>query len=69
MLSLAKKLASERLKMEIAQELGFADVIRQHGWQAVTTQEVGLMVKEMIRRGEESLVNQRASTYPQPGDM
>ncbi|MGI6558681.1 MAG: small, acid-soluble spore protein, alpha/beta type [Limnochordia bacterium] len=53
---MAKKLASERLKMEAAQEVGFADVVRKFGWEAATTKQVGLMVKEMIKRGEKALL-------------
>ena len=49
------KLASERLKMEAAEEVGFADKVRESGWDNVTTKEIGLMVREMIRRGEEVL--------------
>ncbi|NLY29308.1 MAG: protein sspF, partial [Firmicutes bacterium] len=38
------KLASERLKMEAAEEVGFADKVRESGWDNVTTKEIGLMV-------------------------
>ncbi len=53
------RFASERLKMEVARELGIADKIEEQGWEAVTTKEVGLVVREMIKRGQEALVNQR----------
>ncbi|NLY54923.1 MAG: small, acid-soluble spore protein, alpha/beta type [Firmicutes bacterium] len=53
------RFASERLKMEAARELGIADKIVEEGWEAVTTKEVGLVVREMIKRGEEALVNQQ----------
>ena len=46
------KLASERLKKEAAEEVGFADKVRESGWDNVTTKEIGLMVREMLRRGE-----------------
>ena len=49
------KLASEQLKMEAAEEVGFAEKVRQSGWESATTKEIGLMVKEMIRRGESIL--------------
>ncbi|NLK08471.1 MAG: small, acid-soluble spore protein, alpha/beta type [Firmicutes bacterium] len=49
------KLASERLKMEAAEEVGFADKVRREGWGNATTKEIGLMVKEMVRRGENIL--------------
>ncbi|HHV94397.1 MAG TPA: small, acid-soluble spore protein, alpha/beta type [Firmicutes bacterium] len=41
--------------MEAAEEVGFADKLRESGWDNVTTKEIGLMVREMIRRGEEVL--------------
>ena len=49
------RLASERLKMEAAEEVGFADKVRREGWGNATTKEVGLMVREMVRRGENIL--------------
>jgi len=49
------KLASEKLKMEAAEEVGFADKVRQSGWESATTKEIGLMVREMIRKGENTL--------------
>lgn len=48
--------ASDRLKWEAAKAVGFADKLARHGWEAATTQEVGLMVREMVRRGEQWLV-------------
>ena len=53
------KVASEQLKMEAAEEVGFADKLRESGWDNVTTKEIGLMVREMIRRGENTLLQQR----------
>jgi small acid-soluble spore protein F (minor alpha/beta-type SASP) len=45
--------------MEAAEEVGFADKVRESGWDNVTTKEIGLMVREMIRRGERVLAQQR----------
>ncbi|NMB46325.1 MAG: small, acid-soluble spore protein, alpha/beta type [Firmicutes bacterium] len=45
--------------MEAAEEVGFADKLRESGWDNVTTKEIGLMVREMIRRGENTLLQQR----------
>jgi small acid-soluble spore protein F (minor alpha/beta-type SASP) len=53
------KLASERLKMEAAEEIGFADKVRESGWENATTKEIGLMVREMIRRGENALLQKK----------
>ncbi|NMB12862.1 MAG: small, acid-soluble spore protein, alpha/beta type [Firmicutes bacterium] len=53
------RLASERLKMEAAEEIGFADKVRESGWENATTKEIGLMVREMIRRGENALLQKK----------
>jgi len=53
------KVASERLKMEAAEEVGFADKVRESGWENATTKEIGLMVREMIRRGERTLLQKK----------
>ena len=53
------KLASERLKMEAAEEIGFADKVRESGWENATTKEIGRMVREMIRRGETALLQKK----------
>jgi hypothetical protein len=45
--------------MEAAEEVGFADKVRESGWENATTKEIGLMVREMIRRGEKVLAQQR----------
>lgn len=59
------RLASERLKMEAAEEVGFADKVRREGWGNATTKEVGLMVKEMIRKGE-SILQARENKHKPP---
>ncbi len=56
---MADKLASEDLKMAAAEEVGIADKIRQEGWENVTTKQVGLMVRNMIKLGEEALLKNK----------
>lgn len=51
------RLASEELKMKAAAAVGFADKVRETGWENATTKEIGLMVREMIKRGETVLAN------------
>lgn len=47
------RIASEALKLDAARTVGFADKVLAAGWGAATTREIGLMVREMIRRGLE----------------
>lgn len=51
--------ALDRLKYEVAQDLGLDDDIKERGWGNMTTREVGkiggTMVKRLIRRAEEDL--------------
>ncbi|MDI3317351.1 MAG: alpha/beta-type small acid-soluble spore protein [Bacillota bacterium] len=53
----------DRLKYEVADELGLRDEIRRRGWERMTTQEVGKigggMVRRMIRFAEERLGRSR----------
>lgn len=55
----------ERLKYEVADELGLADDIAERGWGEMTTREVGLiggnMVKKMIRFAEQEMAARDAS--------
>ncbi len=50
--------------MAAARDVGIADKVRREGWENVTTQEVGLTVRAMIRRGEQALLSQ-TSNLPQ----
>ncbi|MDI3299106.1 MAG: alpha/beta-type small acid-soluble spore protein [Bacillota bacterium] len=49
----------DRLKYEVADELGLRDDIRRRGWEKMTTRETGRiggqMVRRMIRFAEERL--------------
>jgi len=47
---------SERLKYEIAQELGFAHKVKDGDWGNITTREAGNMVKAAIARAERALI-------------
>lgn len=48
---------SDRLKMELAEELGFADVVRvEGGFGSVSSRDCGNMVRLAIQRAEQSLV-------------
>jgi small acid-soluble spore protein F (minor alpha/beta-type SASP) len=46
---------SDRLKLELADELGFGDKVRTEGWGEITTREAGSLVRAAIARAEEEL--------------
>jgi small acid-soluble spore protein F (minor alpha/beta-type SASP) len=46
---------TEQFKMELSKDLGFYDVVKQEGWQAIKTQDAGNMVKRAIQIAEEQL--------------
>ena len=49
----------ERLKQEVAEELGLADKIARQGWENMTTRECGKvggrMVRKMVKMVEDQL--------------
>ncbi|HHW92234.1 MAG TPA: small, acid-soluble spore protein, alpha/beta type [Firmicutes bacterium] len=46
---------SEKLKYELAEELGVADIVRREGFGGVTSRDCGNLVKLAIQRAEQSL--------------
>ncbi|BCU80278.1 protein SspF [Polycladomyces abyssicola] len=46
---------SEALKVEIAKELGFYDVVQKEGWGGIKARDAGNMVKRAIEIAEASL--------------
>jgi len=53
----------DRLKYEVAQDLGLADDIQDRGWGDMTTREVGhiggQMVRRLVRHAEEDLARSK----------
>ena len=49
-----KKLMSEQLKVELAKELGFYDVVQREGWGGIKSRDAGNMVKQAVQRGLEA---------------
>lgn len=49
------KVMSEETKYKLAHELGFGEKVEDGNWDDVTTGEVGSMVREAIKRGEEAM--------------
>lgn len=54
-----KGIMSNRLKEEIAKELGFYDVVEREGWGGITTRDAGNMVKYAIEKAEKLLAEQQ----------
>ncbi len=46
---------SEELKYQLAEELGFADTVRQHGWGAISTRDAGNLVKLALAKAEQMM--------------
>ena len=42
---------SDRLKEEIAKELGFYDVVQREGWGGIKSRDAGNMVKRAVEMG------------------
>ena len=49
---------SERLKYELADELGFLHKVKDGDWLKTTTREAGSMVRSAIKRAEEAMAKQ-----------
>lgn len=49
---------SDRLKLELADELGFGDTVRTKGWGEITTKQAGSLVRAAIARAEEGLAKE-----------
>jgi small acid-soluble spore protein F (minor alpha/beta-type SASP) len=52
------KVMSEDAKYKLAHDLGFGEKVEDGDWSDVTTGEVGSMVKEAIKRGEQAITNE-----------
>ncbi|WP_203248952.1 MULTISPECIES: small, acid-soluble spore protein, alpha/beta type [Sporosarcina] len=58
---MAKKrsIMSERLKEEIAKELGFYDVVEREGWGGIKARDAGNMVKRAIEMAEQGVAQKQ----------
>ncbi|HLU23204.1 small, acid-soluble spore protein, alpha/beta type [Lederbergia graminis] len=52
-----KGVMSDNLKVELAKELGFYDVVQQEGWGGIRARDAGNMVKRAIEIAEQQLAN------------
>ncbi|MHA6260512.1 small, acid-soluble spore protein, alpha/beta type [Sporosarcina sp. CAU 1771] len=49
-----RSIMSERLREEIAKELGIYDVVQRDGWGGISSRDAGNMVKRAIEMAENS---------------
>ncbi|PPA68524.1 small, acid-soluble spore protein, alpha/beta type [Jeotgalibacillus proteolyticus] len=54
-MSRRRGMMSDRLKEEIAKELGFYDTVQQEGWGGIKARDAGNMVKRAIEMAESQL--------------
>ncbi|MDR3551621.1 MAG: small, acid-soluble spore protein, alpha/beta type [Clostridia bacterium] len=47
-----RSMMSDKLKVEIAKELGIENIVRQEGWGAVSSRDCGNIVKKAIEMAE-----------------
>ncbi|HHY19820.1 MAG TPA: small, acid-soluble spore protein, alpha/beta type [Firmicutes bacterium] len=57
------KVASDALKLEAARRLGLSQKLTEEGWRNLTSGEIGAIVREMIRMGEEALFDDSPRLY------
>nr|WP_106782146.1 small, acid-soluble spore protein, alpha/beta type [Lysinibacillus timonensis] len=57
-MSRRRGIMSNRLKEEIAKELGFYDVVEREGWGGIRARDAGNMVKRAIEMAEQGLAQQ-----------
>lgn len=56
----SRRLMSERLKWDLARELGVADVVSTEGWGGVSARNCGNLVKLAVQRAEAALAREYA---------
>ncbi|NQD67565.1 small, acid-soluble spore protein, alpha/beta type [Bacillus haikouensis] len=59
-MSRRRGIMSDQLKEELAQELGFYDVVQKDGWGGITARDAGNMVKRAIERASGELASRNS---------
>lgn len=54
------KVMSDKLKYELAEELGVAEVVSQEGWGSVSSRDCGNLVKLALQRAERTLQDKQS---------
>ncbi|WP_418627052.1 small, acid-soluble spore protein, alpha/beta type [Anaerosinus sp.] len=52
------KVMSEQMKKQLAHDLGFGAKVEDGDWSDVTTGEIGSMIREAIKRGEQAMAEE-----------
>lgn len=60
---------SDRLKYELAAELGFYHKVQDGDWGNITTREAGSLVRAAIERAERMMAAQEQAGQPQPPEQ
>jgi len=58
-MSRRRGIMSDRLKYELAQELGVADLVRREGWGSVSSRNCGNLVRLAIERAERAMMKEQ----------
>ena len=56
-MSRRRGMMSERLKEEIAKELGFYDTVQREGWGGIRSKDAGNMVKRAVELAQRGMIN------------
>ncbi|EDL63672.1 small, acid-soluble spore protein, alpha/beta type [Bacillus sp. SG-1] len=56
-MSRRRGMMSERLKEEIAKELGFYDTVQREGWGGIRSKDAGNMVKRAVELAQRGMSN------------
>ncbi|HCF51321.1 MAG TPA: small, acid-soluble spore protein, alpha/beta type [Syntrophomonas sp.] len=59
-MSRKRSIMSDRLKYEIAKELGVADIVSSEGWGAVSSRNCGNIVAKAIEIAERNIASQHS---------
>lgn len=54
-----KGIMSDQMKVELAKELGFYDVVQDEGWGGIKARDAGNMVKRAIEIAQQQLANKQ----------
>jgi small acid-soluble spore protein F (minor alpha/beta-type SASP) len=59
-MSRRRGMMSDRLKEEIAKELGFYDTVQQEGWGGIRSKDAGNMVKRAVELAQRGMMNNQS---------
>ncbi|MFB1051079.1 small, acid-soluble spore protein, alpha/beta type [Paraliobacillus sp. JSM ZJ581] len=59
-MSRRRGIMSDRLKEEIAKELGFYDTVQKEGWGGIKARDAGNMVKYAVKMAEQQLARDKS---------